>query len=607
MRASRATGLASAGVAGLLLLRSFVAVAQEASVERSAAFIRRQSVGIEVRLAAPLPAGSTLSLRAIRVGGGRVFSEGPVPLKPRGASRRDFQLLTSSVGPTGTEIAVGDRLEMTIELDGALLGNLSLTVGTGGLPAATEPARQAPPTVPAAPPQPEAPPATPTPVPTPTAPPPPTATPSPTQPPATPVFSGVSLTVPPSPTASATRPVPATVVATPTKAAGTERGAASPTPSATPSGPTATPEPAPLVATTTAGGDAPPGRADGLLGRLGPWTVAGAGLLLLSLVAGVVALVRRGRAGPATAPAEQPDRPSPAAPRPAAPVPAEPGVPAIDGLEVVSRLARGGLCDIFVVRLENERRRGALKVLRPEFRMSADLSENLRREGEILWFLAENYPDGSFVDIMRQGSFPDGGLQSPYLVLEYVDGPDLRAWVLSKGAMDPAEALRVTQSVAGGLACLHASSLIHGDVSPENVLRTSHDGSRRKGKGIYRLIDFGDARRFDLERSDTEIAGKPSFISPEQAAGQAATPASDVYSLGMLLYFLYTGHAAFQSHHPGEVLRMHRDSQVAFPTGTPPGVRRLVLTLCQKTPELRPTASEVVQMVEDLLSERGDS
>lgn len=606
MRASRASGLASAGVAWLLLLLSFGALAQEASVERSAAFIRRQSVGIEVRLAAPLPAGSTLSLRAIRVAGGRLFSEGPVPLKPRGASRRDFQLLTSAVGPTGTEIAVGDRLEMKLELDGAPLGNLSLAVGTGGLPAASEPTRPPPPTIPAAPPQPEAPPATPTPVPTPTAPPLPTATPAPTQPPATPVFSGVSLTVPPSPTPSATRPVPATATA-PTKAVDAERGAAPPTPSATPPEPTATAEPTPPVATTAAAGGAPPGRGDGLLGRLGPWAIGGAGLLLLSLAAGVVALVRRGRARAAVAPTSPPGRPAPAPPPPSGPAPSEKGAPAIDGLEVVSRLARGGLCDIFVVRLENERRRGALKVLRPEFRMSADLSENLRREGEILWFLAENYPDGSFVDIMRQGSFPDGSQQSPYLVLEYVDGPDLRAWVLANGAMAPAEALRVTQSVAGGLACLHASSLIHGDVSPENVLRTSHDGSRRKGKGIYRLIDFGDARRFDLERSDTEIAGKPSFISPEQAAGQAATPASDVYSLGMLLYFLYTGHAAFQSHHPGEVLRMHRDSQVAFPTGTPPGVRRLVLTLCQKTPELRPSASEVVQMVEDLLSERGDS
>lgn len=605
----------------MLLLLAGAAPAQEPTVEQAASYVRRKSVGIEIRLSAPIPPASTLSLRNLRVvPGNRVFTEGPVPLKRRGGSGTLFQHLGSSVGPTGTEIAAGDRLEAVLELDGAFLANLSVTVGTGGLPAPL--ARTAPPVEPTpvavatlppptatAPPVPAAsstPPAEPAVPPTPV---PPTA--SPTA--APPVFPGVTLPIAGQPTPSPTRPVPTPTVAAvspsqavPTPGAGDAADPGSPgTPG--PGSEATTPDsPRPVVAPETEGASVP-ARVTAFLRGLGPVPLAGGGLVVLGVVAGLIVLLRR-RSSPA--PAARPLTAPTGQPRPVAqPAGArgsgESPPPAIGGIEVASRLARGGLCDIYVVRLADERRRGALKVLRPEFRMSADLSENLRREGEILWFLSENYPGEVFVDIMQQGTFTDGGQQSPYLVLEYVDGPNLRAWVLSNGAMVPDEALRVTRCVAGGLSCLHASSLIHGDISPENVLRTSHGSAGRKGKGEFRLIDFGDARRFDLATTDTEIAGKPSFISPEQAAGLSATPASDVYSLGMLLYFLYTGHAAFQSHHPGEVLRMHRVGQVAFPTGTPEGVRRLVLTMCRKSPEDRPSASEVVSLIEQILSERG--
>lgn len=603
----------------LLALLALSVRAQQPTVAEAAAYVRTSNIGIDVRLSSPIAAGSVLAIRGLKVQpGGKLHSRDAITLG-RTQNPSLYRKLVVALGMTGVQIRGGDRLEATIELDGTPIGTISVVVGDSGLalrpPTAVAAAGPTSPPAPALPPT--APPAvvepTATPVPAPVTAPTPLALVPTTTAPAQTGLTLPSLTLPDTPTPRATAVAAATVVPTPPRAdaiaAATPSTTGEPTPPTEPSAEAAAATgSAPVVSPTPEAAAA--ARPIAFLTRQNPLVLAGGALLLLAVVAGAAMALRR---KPKPAPADAGSLgigSSSSGIRPVAVAPPKEevaGAPKIGGLEVVSRLARGGLCDIYVVKMEGERRRGALKVLRQEFRMSEKLADNLAREGEILWRLAESYPAEMFVDILQQGTFGDGEGQSPYLVLELVEGMDLRVWVRKNGALPPHEALAAVRQIAHGLSCLHAAGLVHGDISPENVLWTERAGPGRKGKGSYRLIDFGDARRFDLESEEEEIAGKPSFLSPEQAAGQGASPASDVYSLGMLLYFLYMGHAAFESHHPGEVLRMQRESEVAFPTDTPAGVRGLVRRLCAKVPDLRPTAADAVGLLDRLLRERGDA
>ncbi|MFF0312758.1 protein kinase [Streptosporangium sp. NPDC004379] len=174
------------------------------------------------------------------------------------------------------------------------------------------------------------------------------------------------------------------------------------------------------------------------------------------------------------------------------------------------------------------------------------------------------------------------------LVMDLVEGGDLRALLRRRGTLPPAEAAGLVAEVAEALAAAHAPGIVHRDVKPGNILL---DGAT----GRARLTDFGVARIVHgpgLTRTSS-IIGTPTYLSPEVADGGAATPAVDVYAAGLILYELLAGRPPFVGEHPMALLRLHATAAPRRLPGMPDALWRIISDCAAKDPAGRPHAGEV--------------
>lgn len=255
----------------------------------------------------------------------------------------------------------------------------------------------------------------------------------------------------------------------------------------------------------------------------------------------------------------------------------------IDGrYRVLRQIGIGGMSRVFLARDEALGREVALKVFPSAM---ADDTDHARRRDEVTLLAGLSHP--GLVVLF------DAGLESdpPYLTMEHVVGESL-AERLHRGPLPADEAETLVLAVAEALAFVHARGVVHRDVKPGNILlpeSTSGTGSPAK------LADFGIARLIDGSRvtATGSVMGTAAFISPEQASGSQATPASDVYSLGIVMIESLTGRHPF----PGTALE-----SAAARTTRPPDLADPALSLYQALldrmtaldPADRPTAEEVV-------------
>ncbi|HWB38166.1 MAG TPA: serine/threonine-protein kinase, partial [Rugosimonospora sp.] len=182
----------------------------------------------------------------------------------------------------------------------------------------------------------------------------------------------------------------------------------------------------------------------------------------------------------------------------------------------------------------------AVKRLRPETAAHPESVVGFLREADILARL--DHP--AIVRLRELLAEPDGYA----LVLDLVDGQDLRRRVRAQGPLAPGVAAGIVASVADALAYLHGQGYLHGDIKPGNVV-VPDDGTR------IRLVDFGVARRVG-EVGQTTYA-TPEYVSPEVVLGGAPGTAADVYALGMVLFELCCGRSAYRGGPSDDVLRRH--------------------------------------------------
>ena len=202
----------------------------------------------------------------------------------------------------------------------------------------------------------------------------------------------------------------------------------------------------------------------------------------------------------------------------------------------------------------------AIKLLRPEYVQDEECLARFRAEGRHSASLS--HPNIAQVYDYFEMAPPEPG----FLVLELVDGPSL-ARVLDAGPLDPARAMDIVAQAATGLQTAHATAVVHRDVKPGNLL-VSRDGQ-------VKITDFGVAQGAGAERLTRTgaLVGTAAYLAPERAAGGLATPAGDLYALGIVAHQCLTGKVPFD----GEPLvvalaHMHRDLP-PLPPSVPAGSR----------------------------------
>ncbi len=241
-------------------------------------------------------------------------------------------------------------------------------------------------------------------------------------------------------------------------------------------------------------------------------------------------------------------------------------------------LGRGGMAVVYRARDLNQERYVAIKVLREDYSRDPDFQDRFRQEARA----AANLSHPNIITVHDFGL--DGG--QLFIVMEYVPGMDLKTMIQKHGRFSLEEGLPLMIQACSGVGYAHRAGLVHCDVKPQNILVTP---DRRLKVG-----DFGIARALSTihpdEQSDV-VWGSPQYYSPEQAAGGAPSPASDVYSLGIILYELLSGKLPFSADTAAELARMHLEDQPPLIStqvpGIPPALEQILLKVLSKEPSAR--------------------
>ena len=216
----------------------------------------------------------------------------------------------------------------------------------------------------------------------------------------------------------------------------------------------------------------------------------------------------------------------------------------------------------------------AIKVLREQYAAHEGFDSRFEREARAAARIS--HPNVIPVyDYGRQGTLP-------YIVMQYVDGPNLKEYVREEGPLTTEEAINFARQILDGLAAIHDEDIIHRDVKPQNVL--IDEGMQAK------ITDFGVAFvTLDPGLTETGMAvGTAAYMAPEQASGDAVGPPADLYAVGVILYELLTGRLPFAGENPVQVMYRHVNEMPEPPRslnrGVPLSVEAVVLRALAKDP-----------------------
>ena len=262
----------------------------------------------------------------------------------------------------------------------------------------------------------------------------------------------------------------------------------------------------------------------------------------------------------------------------------------LGGYDLLRQVGRGGMGVVYLAEQLSLRRPVALKLLIRRD-MSQRFVDRFRREGRACAQIRHQYLVAAFDVGSADGWY--------YFSMEYVDGPTLTRTVRENGPFSELEAIRVTRQVGEALACAHDGGIIHRDIKPGNIMMTR--------TGHPKLCDLGLARIRNVDESELyepgTTLGSRRYMSPEQARGIEGIDArSDIYSLGLTLFYMLTGVPPFSDVPKDEVMMEHVRGLLEWPSDVNPHISdsasAMVWRMAAKEPERRPQNAH--QLVEEL-------
>ena len=243
-------------------------------------------------------------------------------------------------------------------------------------------------------------------------------------------------------------------------------------------------------------------------------------------------------------------------------------------------LGRGAMGQVFRGSVRGSGAAVAVKVLKPELVSDTEVVARFFRERSILTSI--DHPNvAKVLDLVVEG-------ETLGIVMELVEGQDLRRYLRARGTLPPGHAVYLTGQLLQGLTAVHAAGIVHRDVKPENVLV-----SVAQGQVILKLTDFGVSRLSygaSLTKM-TSLIGTPEYMAPELADHDTATPAADLYSTGIVLYEMLAGRTPFAGGHPLAVLRRQVEQAPPPVPGVPGELWAQIESLLAKDPRARPESA----------------
>jgi len=258
--------------------------------------------------------------------------------------------------------------------------------------------------------------------------------------------------------------------------------------------------------------------------------------------------------------------------------------------EIIEKIGSGGMSNVFRAKDLKLGRAVAIKVLKEEFCSDAEFVEKFKREAQAAaGLLGENIVN--IYDVVDEGKYH-------FIVMELVDGITLKEYIKIKGKLDITEGVSIAIQVAKALKPAHAQHIVHRDIKPQNILIT--DESKIK------VADFGIARAVSEQTLNANAIGSVHYISPEQARGGRCDARSDIYSLGITMYEMFTGRVPFTGDSTVSIALAHLEQAI-----TPPHIynnqisanlERVILKCTKKDPANRyQNITEVLDDLENVL------
>ena len=253
--------------------------------------------------------------------------------------------------------------------------------------------------------------------------------------------------------------------------------------------------------------------------------------------------------------------------------------------EVLKRVGSGGMADVYMAKDHKLNRNVAVKVLKSEYVEDEKFLKKFETEAQAVARLSHT----NIVNIYDVGM--EDGIN--YIVMELAEGITLKEYIRKKGYLSPKETVEISTQIASAISHAHKNHIIHRDIKPQNILVSD--------TGIIKVTDFGIAKATSSNTvtSTATAMGSVHYISPEQAKGRFCDEKSDIYSLGITMYEMVTGHVPFDHENGVTIALMHLQNEITPPSqirdGIPDSLEKIILKCTMKKPEERyQTADDLI-------------